>query len=77
MSGNAKGRCSTPQKECNDANAIIFWDLEFHQQIRTLLVTSSPIRAICLRSNREWIVREMVGEKAMIVTCWRRFVHLQ
>ncbi|UBF28680.1 hypothetical protein K9N68_12865 [Kovacikia minuta CCNUW1] len=41
---------------CNDANAIILWDLEVNQEIRTLSENSSSIRAICLSSDREWVV---------------------
>ncbi|GAB4386792.1 MAG: hypothetical protein Kow00121_54130 [Elainellaceae cyanobacterium] len=41
---------------CNDANGIILWDLEVNQEIRTLPKNSSSFRAICLSSNREWVV---------------------
>lgn len=41
---------------CNDVNAIILWDLEVNQEIRTLSENSSPLRAICLSSDREWVV---------------------
>lgn len=41
---------------CNDANEIVLWELEVNQRICTLPENSSPIRAICLSSDREWIV---------------------
>jgi hypothetical protein len=41
---------------CNETNGIVLWDLEVNQEIRVLPENSSPIRAICLGSDREWVV---------------------
>jgi len=41
---------------CNDANEIVLWDIEVNQKIRTLPGNTSLIRAICLSSDREWVV---------------------
>ncbi|MBF2026284.1 MAG: hypothetical protein IGS48_05895 [Oscillatoriales cyanobacterium C42_A2020_001] len=41
---------------CNETNEIVLWDLEVNQEIRTLPKNSSSIRAICLSSDREWVV---------------------
>ena len=41
---------------CNNANEIVLWELEINQRIRTLPQNPTPIRAICLSVNREWIV---------------------
>lgn len=41
---------------CNETNEIVLWDLEVNQEIRTLPENSSSIRAICLSSDREWVV---------------------
>lgn len=41
---------------CNDTNEIVVWDLEVDQEICKLPENPSPIRAICLSSDREWVV---------------------
>lgn len=41
---------------CNDANEIVLWNLEVNQEICTLPESTSPIQAICLSSDREWVV---------------------
>ncbi|MGI0489416.1 WD40 repeat domain-containing protein [Pantanalinema rosaneae CENA516] len=41
---------------CNDANEIVLWELEVNQRIRTLPENPSPIQAICLSSDRQWLV---------------------
>jgi hypothetical protein len=41
---------------CNETNGIVLWNLEVNQEIHTLPENSSPIRAICLSSDREWVV---------------------
>jgi WD40 repeat protein len=41
---------------CNDTNGIVFWDLGVNQEICTFPGIASPIRAICLSSDREWVV---------------------
>jgi WD40 repeat protein len=41
---------------CNDANEIVFWDLDINQKICTFPGNTSPIRALCLSSDREWVV---------------------
>jgi hypothetical protein len=41
---------------CNDANEIVFWDLDINQKICIFPGNTSPIRALCLSSDREWVV---------------------
>ena len=41
---------------CNDRNEIVLWDLDVNERICTLPENPSPIQAICLSSDREWVV---------------------
>jgi WD40 repeat protein len=41
---------------CNDTNEVVLWDLEVNQKICTFPGNASPIQAICLSSDREWVV---------------------
>ena len=41
---------------CDNTNNIVLWDLDINQKICTLSGNRSPIQAICLSSNREWVV---------------------
>jgi WD40 repeat protein len=41
---------------CNDTNEVVLWDLEVNQKICTFPGNTSPIQAICLSSDREWVV---------------------
>jgi WD40 repeat protein len=41
---------------CNDTNEVVLWDLEVNQKICTFPGNTSPIKAICLSSDREWVV---------------------
>ncbi|BAS54542.1 WD-40 repeat protein [Leptolyngbya boryana NIES-2135] len=40
----------------NDVNEIILWDLDLNQKIFSLPGNTSPVKAICLSSDREWVV---------------------
>jgi WD40 repeat protein len=40
----------------NDVNAIVLWDLDVNQKISSLPGNTSPVKAICLSSDREWVV---------------------
>jgi WD40 repeat protein len=40
----------------NDANEIVLWDLDANQRIFSFEGGESPIKAICLSSDREWVV---------------------
>ena len=41
---------------CDNTNNIVLWELDINQKICTLSGNRSPIQAICLSSNREWVV---------------------
>lgn len=40
----------------NDANEVCLWDLEVNQKICSFPGNISPVRSICLSSDREWVV---------------------
>jgi WD40 repeat protein len=41
---------------CNNGNEIVLWDLEINREIRTFPANSSPIQAIYLSRDREWVI---------------------
>jgi WD40 repeat protein len=40
----------------NDVNEIVLWDLDVNQKIFSLPGNTSPVKAICLSPDREWVV---------------------
>jgi WD40 repeat protein len=40
----------------NNANEVCLWDLEVNQKICNFTGNKSPVRSICLSSDREWVV---------------------
>lgn len=51
---------------CNDIDGIVLWDLDVEQKICSLPGSASSIKAICLSSDREWVVSYDANETIKI-----------